>query len=262
METAIVIPARYQSTRFPAKPLAPIIGATGIAKPLIARVIEAARLVPGDNRVIVATDDDRIAAVVRDFGAEVAMTSTACRNGTERIAQAVSELGLAHNIIVNIQGDAPLTPPWFVEAIIETLRSDETVEVASPVVPFDPEFLGQMRQDAFAGKKGASTAVFAPNGDALYFSKQVIPFSEPGSEAPVFQHLGLYAYRPEALAAYAAAEPTPLETTETLEQLRFLELGRKIRLVKIDPKGRIPWEANYPADIPIIETQLAALKIA
>lgn len=261
MEYVIVIPARYQSSRFPGKPLAPLRGAEGEPKTLIARCVQAALAIPGAARVIVATDDQRIAAEAEAHGGEAVMTSASCRNGTERIAEAITKLGIDHDIVVNIQGDAPLTPPWFVEALVAAFAADDTLDVATPVVPFEPGLLEQMRLDAFAGKKGATASVFTPDGTALYFSKQVIPFCEPGQGTPVFQHLGLYAYRPAAVAAYAAAGPTPLEMTETLEQLRFLEIGRRIKVVEVDPRGRIPWEVNYPEDVPIVEQQLAALGI-
>ncbi len=257
MAFAIVIPARYQSSRFPGKPLAPLKGATGEKKSLVARCVEAARAVPGAARVIVATDDDRIAAEAEAVGAEAAMTSESCRNGTERIAEAVAALAIDVEIIVNVQGDAPLTPPWIVEELAATLAEDDAFDVATPVIRFDPEYLQRMRADAAAGKKGGTTAVFSPDGRALYFSKQIIPFSERGGDTPVFQHLGLYAYRLRALAAYMAAEPTPLEQAETLEQLRFLEIGCPIKVVEVDPRGLVQWEVNHPEDVPMVERELA-----
>ncbi len=262
MDVAIIIPARFESSRFPGKPLTPLIGATGIAKSLIARCIDAARMVPGDSRIIVATDDERIAEEARRHGAEAAMTSSTCRNGSERVAEAVQNLDLKIDAVVNLQGDAPLTPPSFITALIEAMRSDATIEVATPVLPFDREPLNEMRRNLAAGHKGPTTAVFGANGDALYFSKAIIPFVMPEETTPVFHHVGVYAYRPAALAAYAATEPTPLELIEALEQLRFLETGHRIRTVLVELRGRVPWEVNLPGDVPIVEAQLAALGIA
>lgn len=114
MSVCIVIPARYGSTRYPGKALAPLRGATGEARPLVRRTWDAARAVHGVERILIATDDERIAAAARAFGAEVAMTSPDCANGTERCAEALAALAPEPGIVVNLQGDAPLTPPWFV----------------------------------------------------------------------------------------------------------------------------------------------------
>jgi 3-deoxy-manno-octulosonate cytidylyltransferase (CMP-KDO synthetase) len=263
MDVTIVIPARYQSSRFPGKPLAPLVGATGIAKTVVARCIDAARAIPGNPRTIVATDDEHIAAEARRHNAEAVMTSAACRNGTERVAEATAALGLETGIIVNLQGDAPLTPPSFVEALVEAMENDASIEVATPVLPFDRQLLADTRRNLAAGRRGPTAVVFGENGDALYFSKQLIPFIAPDEEAqPIFHHVGLYAYRPGALAAYAAAEPTTLELTETLEQLRFLEIGHRIRTLLVDTHDRIAWEVNNPEDVPMVEAQLATLGIA
>ena len=124
MSVVIVIPARYASTRYPGKPLVALTGATGEAKSLIQRSWEAACQVQGVDRVVVATDDDRIRAASEAFGAEVVMTSESCGNGTERCAEALEVMGGSYDIIVNLQGDAPLTPHWFVEDLIAGLRAD------------------------------------------------------------------------------------------------------------------------------------------
>ena len=264
MQVAIIIPARYQSNRFPGKPLTPIKGASDKTKTLIARCIEAARSVPITARIIVATDDHRIANEAAANDAEVAMTSPNCRNGSERIAEAVTTLGLEADAIVNLQGDAPLTPSWFVEALIDALARDPAIGVATPVLPFEAGSLNKMQRDIAAGTRGATCAVFATNGDALYFSKQVVPLvaaSDSSSRPTVFHHVGLYAYRPETLMAYAKLQSTPLEMIEGLEQLRFLESGYPIRTVQVDARGRVPWEVNNPDDVPIVEAELVALGI-
>jgi 3-deoxy-manno-octulosonate cytidylyltransferase (CMP-KDO synthetase) len=262
LRAVVVIPARWASTRFPGKPLAPLTGATGRDKPLVERSIEAARAVRGVERIIVATDDDRIAAVARGVGAEVAMTSPDCANGTERCAEALETLAPAPDVVVNLQGDAPLTPPWFVEALIAAMAADPTAAVATPVLRCDAEHLEALRADRRAGRVGGTTAVMTAAGDALYFSKEVLPFADPGlpfaRQPPVFHHVGVYAYRPAALRAYAGWPAGPLERAEGLEQLRFLEQGRRIACVEVESRGLGFWELNNPTDRPRIEAALRA----
>ena len=133
MSVLIVIPARYASTRYPGKPLVPLTGVNGTAMTLIERSWRAAISVAGVDRVVVATDDDRIREVSEGFGAEVMMTSDTCRNGTERCAEALMQLGEVE-MVVNLQGDAPLTPPWFLEALIDGLRADSQAACATPIL--------------------------------------------------------------------------------------------------------------------------------
>lgn len=261
MSVWIVIPARYGSTRFPGKALAPLHGAGGAAKPLIRRTWEAARAVAGIDRILVATDDARIHEAARAFGAEVVMTSEACANGTERCAEVIERLGEAPEILVNLQGDAPLTPPWFIEPLVAALRADAGAAVATPVLRADAETVARLRADRRAGRVGATTAVFDRAHRALYFSKEVIPFTgegtDPAALPPVFHHVGVYAYRPEALARYPALARGPLERAEGLEQLRFLEHGLAVLCVEVAAQGARFWELNNPEDVPVIEAILA-----
>lgn len=260
MSVVIVIPARYASTRYPGKPLAELTGATGERRSLVRRSWEAATAVPGVDRVLVATDDDRIAAAARAFGAEVAMTSDTCRNGTERCAEVARQLGDSHDIVVNLQGDAPLTPPAFVSALIAAMQAEPEAQVATPVLRCDADALAGFLEDRRHGRVGATTAVFDRDGRALYFSKEVIPFTGrplgPEEEIPVFHHVGVYAYRPAALAAYADWPVGPLETWEGLEQLRFMENGVPVVCVTVVSDGRAFWELNNPSDVPRIEAIL------
>jgi 3-deoxy-manno-octulosonate cytidylyltransferase (CMP-KDO synthetase) len=261
MTVLIVIPARYASTRYPGKPLVPLRGADGTAKPLIQRSWEAACAVAGADRVVVATDDRRIAEAARGFGAEVAMTSPDCANGTERCAEATARIGGAR-LVVNLQGDAPLTPPWFIEPLIAALDTDADAAVATPVLRCDGATLAALRADRRAGRVGGTTAVFGANGRALYFSKEVIPFTAedfaPEAATPVFHHVGVYAYRPDVLMRYAGWPTGRLETLEGLEQLRFIENGAPIACVEVEARGRPFWELNNPEDTPRIEAMLAA----
>ncbi|WBU56741.1 3-deoxy-manno-octulosonate cytidylyltransferase [Paracoccus sediminicola] len=260
MSVLIVIPARYASTRYPGKPLAELRGATGESASLIARSWQAATGVKGVDRVVVATDDDRIRDAAEGFGAEVVMTSETCRNGTERCAEAVANLGLSPEIVVNLQGDAPLTPAWFIEDLIAGLRADEQAGVATPVLRCSGQMRADLLADRAAGRVGGTTAVFGTEMQGLYFSKEVIPFAgrdyEPDEPTPVFHHVGVYAYRPDALAAYPGWPEGRLEKLEGLEQLRFLENGRRLLCVEVEARGRQFWELNNPEDIPRIEAML------
>lgn len=263
MSVLVVIPARYASSRYPGKPLVPLTGATGEAKTLLARSWAAAQAAKGVDRVVVATDDARIADHARDIGAEVVMTSEACRNGTERVAETVLNMGETPEIVVNLQGDAPLTPPWFVEELVEGLRAAPEADMATPVLRCDGRALTGFLEDRRAGRVGGTTAVFGTGGRALYFSKEVIPYTDRSyaefETTPVFHHVGLYAYRPAALSAYADWPVGQLETLEGLEQLRFLENGRHVLCVEVDGKGRQFWELNNPEDVPRIESMLAEM---
>ena len=265
MGVLIVIPARYASTRYPGKPLAELRGASGVPRSLIERSWSAARQVEGIDRVVVATDDARIAEAAEGFGAEVVMTPETCRNGTERCAAVLEAVGDGYDIVVNLQGDAPLTPPWFVSALVEAMRADPGAEVATPVLRCDAQALEGFLEDRRNGRVGATTAVFDVNYRALYFSKEVIPYTgrplRPEEEIPVFHHVGVYAYRPAALAAYPGWPVGPLETWEGLEQLRFMENGLAVRCVEVEARGQAFWELNNPSDVPRIEAILRELGI-
>lgn len=261
MRTAIVVPARFASTRYPGKPLVPLRGANGTAKPLIRRSWEAAVAVPGIDRVVIATDDARIADAGRAFGAEVMMTPESCANGTERCAAVLPMLGDV-DIVVNLQGDAPLTPAPFIAALLHAMSRDAAVEVATPALRATPDVHRRLLEDQQAGRVGGTTAVIGVGGDALYFSKSVIPHvgdARLGDPAlPLFLHIGVYAYRRAALAAYAALAPTPLEGLEGLEQLRFLEHGVRVRVAEVSSPAYDIWELNNPQDVAPIEAALAA----
>ncbi len=254
----IVIPARYQSQRFQGKPMAMLRGATGIEKSLIQRSWEAGCAVPDVKRVIVATDDNRIAEHARAFGAEVMLTAPKAANGTERCAEVATRLPEAE-LIVNLQGDAPLTPPEFVTAVIAAMEGED---MATPVLRADAQTLRRLQADRTQGLVGGTTAVFDTAHRALYFSKEVLPFSDSlGPDDAVFHHVGLYAYRPEALRRYARWPMGRLERIEGLEQLRFLENGVPVRCVEVEAKGRVFWEVNNPQDIERVEKALAEMGI-
>jgi 3-deoxy-manno-octulosonate cytidylyltransferase (CMP-KDO synthetase) len=261
MKTVILIPARYASTRYPGKPLVGLKGPDGVTKSLIQRSWEAAMQARGIDAVHVVTDDDRIRAASEAFGASVIMTSDQCENGTMRCADAVTRAGLDADLIVNLQGDAPLTPPWFVEALVEAMRDAPDFQCATPVIRCDAHTVDHFRADRHAGRVGGTTAVFGRDMRALYFSKEVIPYTPENHEMPipVFHHVGIYAYRPSALAAYQGWQAGPLERNEGLEQLRFLENGVPMACVEVEARGRVFWELNNPVDVARIEEALARM---
>lgn len=263
MQIALVIPARLASTRFPAKPLAPLIGADGVARPAIAYTWAAAQAaaaaLPAAVECVIATDDTQIADACAAAGMAVVMTPDTCQNGTERCAAALPGLATRPDILVNLQGDAPLTPATMVAAVVDMLAARPDLAMTTAVVPATPAVLAHLQADASAGRVGGTTAVCTRDGRALYFSKSIIPHIAPGATLvqPVLLHVGLYAYRPAALAAYAAAGPAPLELQEGLEQLRFLDAGLP---VGIAPCAAPAWEMielNNPTDVPLVEAELA-----
>jgi 3-deoxy-manno-octulosonate cytidylyltransferase (CMP-KDO synthetase) len=262
---AVIIPARHASTRYPGKPLATLRGATGQARPLIERSWIAATQVAPPDHVWVATDDMRIADAVHGFGGQVVMTPETCRNGTERCAAAIAVLGAIAPVVVNFQGDAPLTPAHVVTALAGALADDADAVMATPAMRCSASTYAHLVADQAAGRVGGTTVTFAANGRALYFSKRVIPHlpaTDHAAHEKVFLHLGVYAYRPAALAAYAALAPSPLELAEGLEQLRFVEQGLPVRMVTFDAVGWDCIELNNPADVPAIEAVLRARGVA
>ena len=260
MNTVILIPARYQSSRYPGKPLVNLTGAGGAAKPLIQRSVEAARRVAGVSGVFVTTDDERIADTCSGFGVGVIMTSPECRNGTERCAEALATL---HNpdLVINFQGDALLTPPGFVEALIARMREDSDALVATPAMRLRTNEVRALQAEEAAGRVGGTSVVTNDRGHALYFSKRLIPHLPAGALdgdlSPIRLHVGIYAYRPEALQRYATTPVSELETLEGLEQLRFLATGVPVAVVEVETPPFALRELNNPEDVAPIEQALA-----
>ena len=216
--------------------------------------------VPGSAGVWVATDDDRIADEVKSFGGQVVMTSPDCANGTERCADAMKSLGNVASIIVNLQGDAPLSPSGMIPELVDALVADADAVMATPVVRCSPSLYAHLVDDASAGRVGGTTVVFNRAKRALYFSKRLLPYLPTGAESSadhVHLHLGLYAYRCDALRSYRSAEASRLEEVEGLEQLRFLDLGLPVSVFVLDPVAWDLIELNNPSDVPAIERILA-----
>lgn len=257
MKAVIIIPARYGSTRYPGKPLVPLRTREG-KKSLIQLSWEAANKVSGISEIYVATDDKRIEEHAVAFGAKVIRTSSKCKNGTERCAEAVSNARLEAEIIVNFQGDAPLTPSWFVEEIIASLKADKSTDMATPVLRLDRKSYNLFFEDRKSDRVGGTTVVFDKDMYALYFSKELIPFFEiskieQDKPIPCYHHVGVYAYRKNILREYLSWPESNLEKLEGLEQLRFLSENKKVKCVEVSSRGNVFWELNNPEDVQRIE---------
>ena len=257
MKAVIIIPARYGSTRYPGKPLVTLRTREG-KKSLIQLSWEAANKVSGISEIYVATDDKRIEEHAVAFGANVIRTSSKCKNGTERCAEAVSNARLEAEIIVNFQGDAPLTPSWFVEEIIAGLKADKSTDMATPVLRLDRKSYNLFFEDRKSDRVGGTTVVFDKDMYALYFSKELIPFFEiskieQDKPIPCYHHVGVYAYRKNILREYLRWPESNLEKLEGLEQLRFLSENKKVKCVEVSSRGNVFWELNNPEDVQRIE---------
>lgn len=219
MKVACIIPSRYASTRLPGKPLRMIAGET-----LVHRVYERALLAKIPDTVIVATDHESIEAEVKSFGGKVVMTSPDHPTGTDRLAEVAANLP-DYDIIVNVQGDEPFIDPDVIDGLARDLMDHEDLCMATVATPLHEDEY----DDASAVK-----VVVNQKGEALYFSRSLIPYPRHDFENPPLKHVGIYAYRKDFLLAYAKMAQTPLEKTESLEQLRALEMGYKIGVIKVD----------------------------
>ena len=249
MKNVVIIPARFASSRFPGKPLIAIEGTDGIKRPLIEHTWKVAKNVTKADAVYVATDDDTIAEAVKNFGGDVLMTSPSCKNGTERCAQCLDSLPSTVELVINLQGDAPLTPSAFVDRLVDGLTDHNLFEVATPVLRCDQKAKDRLLNDRRNGRVGGTTAVFGHDYRALYFSKEVLPYGE----APVYHHVGVYAYKTNALKKFNNWNESPLEKSEGLEQLRFLEQNIPVLCVEMQSEHKEFWEINNPEDVSIVE---------
>lgn len=227
---------------------------------MVERVYRIAEQVPGVS-VFVATDDDRIATAVERFGGQAIMTDPGCRNGTERVYAAMRTLASKPDIVVNLQGDSPLTPPWILQSLVETMEREPTIGLATPAVRLTgAQYLAlsnRSKEDASSG----TLVVFDRHHKALYFSKSLIPFIREtptaATSVPAFKHIGIYGYRWATLEHYLSLAPTPLEEAESLEQLRALEHGIPIHVVEVDYRGRTPCSVDTPNDLKNAEAIIA-----
>lgn len=238
MRAVAVIPARFAASRFPGKPLAPIAGV-----PLIQRVWEGTRTAKSLERVVVATDDERIATVCRGFGAEVAMTRADHPTGTDRIAEVAARLDA--DVVVNVQGDEPLIEGRVVDAAVETLARDPALPMATLVHAAEPG-----AQD----DPNRVKVVIDKNGRALYFSRSPLPYVRDVAPPRIWQHVGLYAYRRPFLLELVQIAPTSLERAESLEQLRVLESGFPIGVAIVSDWRGV--SVDVPGDVARAEAAL------
>ncbi len=237
MQIFALIPARFGSSRFPGKPLAPILG-----KPLIQRVYEQARLVKGLDELWVATDDERIRACVEGFGGRALMTRADHPSGSDRLAEAAQLLGLAPaDLVINIQGDQPVFPPELIGQLAAPLKRDPQVVMATPARKFtDPKV---------AADPNVVKVVFDRRGRALYFSRSPLPcwfLLSDATSGYFYRHLGIYAYRVGFLKEFVHLAPGRWEQAERLEQLRALEHGFPIHIVETQGDTL---EVDTPADL-------------
>jgi 3-deoxy-manno-octulosonate cytidylyltransferase (CMP-KDO synthetase) len=240
MKPVAVIPARWGSTRFPGKPLVQLAG-----RPLVVHVLEACRSSGAFAEVRVATDDERIAAAVSAAGGLVEWTRADHPSGTDRVAEVAARLPPAVDVIVNVQGDEPLVHPEALRALAGAF-DDREVQMATLVRPLHDDELGN---------PNVVKAVFDARSDALYFTRADVPFSRSGAAVQRWGHLGLYGYRRATLLRLATLAPTPLERIESLEQLRALENGIRIRCV---PTTHASIGVDTPEDLERAEALLRA----
>jgi 3-deoxy-manno-octulosonate cytidylyltransferase (CMP-KDO synthetase) len=237
-----VIPARYSSSRFPGKPLAAIAG-----RPMIERVVERVRRAQSVSRVVVATDDDRIKTVVEAFSGEVILTRRDHRSGTDRVAEVAAHIPA--EIYVNIQGDEPLVDPQAIDAIVAAMNDDASIQIATPCTA--------ITQPDDIMDPNVNKVVRDFDGKALYFSRAPIPWvrdTQAGVAARHWKHVGLYAYRRDALLEFPTLPPGELERVEQLEQLRWLENGFRIAVVETQYDAV---SVDIPADIERVERILS-----
>lgn len=228
MKAVVIIPARMGATRFPGKPLIDLCG-----KPMIQWVYERASKARGVSDVMVATCDQEIIDAVTGFGGEAVMTSEAHRSGTDRLAEAAADLDA--DLIVNVQGDEPLIDPLSIEKALEPCALDSRVLMTSLMAPISPDL---------AKDPNLVKVVVTNDNYALYFSRSPIPYErKPLEDRPIYGHVGLYAYTKDFLLKFSSLEPTPLEKAESLEQLRVLEHGYRIKMVEVAdrPLGVDTW---------------------
>lgn len=222
-KTAIIIPARWASTRLPGKPLLNLDG-----KPLVQHVWERCKKVREADDVIIATDDMRIAEAAFDFGASVTLTSNKHPTGTDRIAEVASKLA-GFDVVMNVQGDEPFIEPALIRRLIEVLKKDKSLSMSTAACPLEA---GELENP------NCVKVVLALDANALYFSRSPIPCDRDGTANPTrLRHLGIYGYRRRFLLDYVKWKQSPLEKSENLEQLRALEHGARIRVITIKAAG-------------------------
>lgn len=219
MKILCVIPARYKSTRLPGKPLADIAGT-----PMIIRVLERVIKAKNIQGVIAAVDDERVLSTVKEYGYNALMTSPHHQTGTDRLAEVALEYEDV-DVIINIQGDEPLIDPDLIDALAKEFHLDENLQMATVKTLMDEEE---------ADNPNSVKVITDQDGYAIYFSRSKIPYKRENTDLKYYKHIGIYAYRRDFLLKFASLKSTPLEKAESLEQLRALENGYKIKVIESD----------------------------
>lgn len=263
MRAILIIPARYGSTRLPGKPLMRIAGQTMLSR--VCGIARAAARNKGNIDVVVATDDARIGAHCEDIGTPWVMTPVSCPSGTDRALAALRQLPRVYDVVINLQGDAPLTPPDFVTAMLRAFEADPTVEVVTPAVRLSWPELDRLRAQKRDTPFSGTCVVVGTHGKARWFSKQIIPamrreddLRRQGGLSPVLRHVGLYGYRRKMLETYVTLPAGHYEQIEGLEQLRVLEHGYDIHVVEVGYRGRAAMSGvDSPEDVARVEALIA-----
>lgn len=258
MSIAIAIPARYASTRFPGKPLAEIAGQS-----MLSRVVDLARGADVDD-VFVTTEDKRIEAHCQEIGVPCLMTPPSCPTGSDRVLSALRQMETWPDFVINLQGDAPFTPPSVIKALIDAFA--DKPEVVTPVHRLSWDDLDRLREAKNTTPFSGTTAILDSNNRALWFSKNILPamrkedeLRAQGGPSPVYQHMGLYGFRTDILEKFCALPQGRYEQLEGLEQLRMIEHGIKITAVPVDiESGVIQSGIDTPEDLQRAESFLKA----
>lgn len=261
MKTAIIIPARYGSTRFPGKPLTMIAGET-----MLSRVVNVARKAMeghDDITLAVATEDQRIADHASELCVQGIMTSDNCATGSDRVLEALDTLGNDFDFVLGLQGDAPFTPPKALIKMIEAVQKNPDIEVVTPVINLRWEELDKLREQKKVTPFSGTTAILNANEQALWFSKNILPAIRKENRdeefSPVHQHIGLYGYRVDILRKFVSLPQGHYEQLEGLEQLRLLENNISIQTVKLNlAAGLAQAGIDSPEDVERAEAMLKA----
>lgn len=255
MKTAIIIPARYGSTRFPGKPLARIAGAT-----LLERVVAIARKAAErseDIQILVATDDERIAAHCKEIGVYYVITPENCLTGSDRALAALQQLNEWPDYVINLQADAPFTPPGVIRALTDAFAGHRRPEVVTPVHRLRWDELDALRESKKTTPFSGTTAILTEKHQALWFSKAIVPalrheeaLRKESAFSPIWKHIGLYGFRVDVLEKFVFLPQSHYEKLEGLEQLRMIENNIKIQAVPVEvAAGLIPMGIDSPEDL-------------
>lgn len=264
MKTAIIIPARYGSTRFPGKPLA-MIGGESMLKRVCAVAKQASEGL--DVSILVATEDQRIAIHCDDIGIPCAITPEDCPTGSDRVLAALQTMKEEPDFVVNLQGDAPFTPPAIVRAVIKTWQDTPSLQVITPVVQLGWEELDTLRHNKETTPFSGTTCIRNKDGQALWFSKNIIPairkegdLRKTDAKSPIFQHMGIYGFQTDILKKFVSLPQGHYEQLEGLEQLRLLEHGITIQTISVDiDLGTAQAGIDSPEDVARAEKILARM---